>query len=520
MTLAGDGASLRQSSFARWPGLALAGLAGALTVFGYAPFGWAGLPILTLALLFGLWHRAPRARDAAWLGFAFGVGLFGAGVSWLFIALQTFGGMPAPLAAVAIAGLVAFLSLYPALAGWIVVRWTAPNSLARLLAAASAFVLAEWLRGYLFTGFPWLAAGYSQLPDSPLVGFAPVGGVWLVSLAVTLVAALLVHAVDAIETGRWRVVLGCAIGAAAIAMTGAALRGIEWTTPSGEPLPVSLVQGNVAQDLKFDAAFREQTFALYQASGEDGSRTADRAPRVDVSDVRRRGSRRRRRRPREHRESARRRAAVRRVRRRSAGAGKRRTADLQQRRVRRHGAHRPVPQAPSGAVRRDHSREAAGRLGDAQPARDPDRRPGARSRRYRRPSASGTENHRRQHLLRGRVRRRASRSGARRDAARERDQRRLVRPLDRGAPAQSDRGDARDRARTPDAARYEHRASRPPSATTAACLRNCRGSRAACWKSRLPVVAAKPLICGSAMRFRSPRASVLLALAIARGRPR
>jgi apolipoprotein N-acyltransferase len=82
---------------------------------------------------------------------------------------------------------------------------------------------------------------------------------------VTLTAALLVHAVDAIETGRWRTVLGCASAATVIAMTGAALRGIEWTTPSGEALPVSLVQGNVAQDLKFDAAFRDETFALYQA---------------------------------------------------------------------------------------------------------------------------------------------------------------------------------------------------------------------------------------------------------------
>jgi apolipoprotein N-acyltransferase len=249
--------------------MALAALAGALTVFGFAPFGWAGLPIVTLAVLFGLWHRARPARDAAWLGFAFGAGLFGAGVSWLYVALQTFGGMPGPLAAVAIAGLVAFLSLYPALAGWIVVRFTAQGTRARLLAAASAFVLSEWLRGYLFTGFPWLAVGYSQLPDSPLVGFAPVGGVWLVSLAVTLVAALLVYAVDAVEAGRWRAVLGCAIGAAAIAVTGAGLRNIQWTTPSGEPLAVSLVQGNVAQDLKFDAAFREQTFALYQALAEN-----------------------------------------------------------------------------------------------------------------------------------------------------------------------------------------------------------------------------------------------------------
>lgn len=265
MTPAGAVASLPQSFSARWPGTALAALAGAVTVFGFAPFGWAGLPIVTLAVLFGLWHRAACARDAAWLGFAFGMGLFGAGVSWIYIALETFGGMAPPLAFIATAGFVAFLSLYPALAGWIVVRLTAASTFTRLLAAASAFVLAEWLRGYLFTGFPWLAAGYSQLPDSPLVGFAPVGGVWLVSLAVTHVAALLVHAIDAVETGRWRAVLGCAIGAAVIAAGGTTLRGIEWTTPSGEPLPVSLVQGNVAQSLKFDPAFRERTLALYQA---------------------------------------------------------------------------------------------------------------------------------------------------------------------------------------------------------------------------------------------------------------
>lgn len=266
MTVASStGNDLPNSSPARWPRIALALLAGAATVFGFAPFGLAGLPILTLALLFGLWHRAERARDAAWIGFAFGVGLFGAGVSWVYVALETFGGMPAPLAFIATAGFVAFLSLYPALAGWISVRWTSANRPARLLAAASAFVLAEWLRGYLFTGFPWLAAGYSQLPGSRLVGFAPVGGVWLVSLAVTVVAALLVHAVDAIERRQWRVVLGCAMAVAAIGATGGALRGIAWTMASGEPLPVSLVQGNVAQDLKFDAAFREQTFALYQA---------------------------------------------------------------------------------------------------------------------------------------------------------------------------------------------------------------------------------------------------------------
>ena len=268
MTPERNGASLPQSFPAHWLAIALAALAGALTVFGFAPFGWTGLPFLTLALLFGLWHRAARARDAAWLGFAFGAGLFGAGVSWVYVALETFGGMPAPIAFIATAGFVAVLSLFPALAGWISVRLTTPGGLARLLAAANAFVLAEWLRGYVFTGFPWLAAGYSQLPESPLVGFAPLGGVWIVSLAVTHVAALLVHAVDAIETARWRAVLGCAIGAMAIGVAGGGLRNVEWTTPSGEPLPCTSETGNVAQDLKFDAAFREQTFAIYHALAE------------------------------------------------------------------------------------------------------------------------------------------------------------------------------------------------------------------------------------------------------------
>ena len=248
--------------------LFLALLAGAATVFGFEPFGVTALPIVTLAVLFGLWHRATSAREAAWIGFAFGAGLFSAGISWLYVALETFGGMPAPLAFIATAGLVAFLSIYPALAGWVSARLAAPGSIARSIVAASAFVLAEWLRGYVFTGFPWLTAGYSQLPASPLAGFAPIGGVWLVSLAIALISALVVHAVDAIEAGRWRVVAGCAAIAAVVAGMGAAIRNVEWTTQSGAPLEVSLVQGNVAQELKFDPQFRARTFEIYQALAE------------------------------------------------------------------------------------------------------------------------------------------------------------------------------------------------------------------------------------------------------------
>ncbi|HVF63508.1 MAG TPA: apolipoprotein N-acyltransferase [Casimicrobiaceae bacterium] len=244
---------------------ALALVAGVLTVFGFAPFGLAGMPVLALALLFGAWRDVERPRTAGLIGFAFGVGLFGAGVSWVYIALETFGGMPALLAFVATAGFAAFLSLYPALAGWVAVRFTPPSSAMRSIAVASAFVLAEWLRGYLFTGFPWLAAGYAQLPESPLVGFAPIGGVWLVSLAVCVVAALLVQAIDAIERRHLRWVIGSVAAALVVCVAGAALRAVDWTTATGEPLAVSLVQGNIEQDVKFEPSFRDDTFSIYGA---------------------------------------------------------------------------------------------------------------------------------------------------------------------------------------------------------------------------------------------------------------
>jgi apolipoprotein N-acyltransferase len=245
--------------------LALA--AGATAVFAFAPFALPPLTLATLALLFWLWQRAPAARDGAWLGFAFGCGFFGAGVSWVFIALETFGGMPLPVAIVATAGFVAYLALWPALAGWAVVRFTAADSGARLLAAAAAWTLAEWLRGYVFSGFGWLAVGYAEiLPDGmlPLAGYAPVGGVLLVSLAVALCAAAIAGIMSALAAARLAPIVACLGGIAVLVAAGAALTRIEWTTALGAPLAVSLVQGNISQAQKFDPEFRPRNYEIHE----------------------------------------------------------------------------------------------------------------------------------------------------------------------------------------------------------------------------------------------------------------
>jgi apolipoprotein N-acyltransferase len=156
--------------------------------------------------------------------------------------------------------------LFLALAGWAVARITRAESGARLAAAAAAWAMAEWLRGYVLTGYGWLAIGYAEALPSyalPFAGFAPVGGVYLVSLAMAACAAAIVYGIDGIATGRARAMpVGVAI-VALIAGLGAATGRLEWTKAEGAPVTVSLVQGNVAQHQKFDPAFRSRTYERY-----------------------------------------------------------------------------------------------------------------------------------------------------------------------------------------------------------------------------------------------------------------
>ena len=151
-------------------GVAVPLAAGAASVFGFAPFYAWPVPIVTVALLLFTWQRSGTARQAAVSGYAFGLGYFLAGVSWVYVSLHVFGGMPAPLAALATFLFCAYLALFFGAAGWVAVRVAPRTGIARLAAAASAIALGEWLRGWLFTGFPWLNLGTSQAPGGARPG--------------------------------------------------------------------------------------------------------------------------------------------------------------------------------------------------------------------------------------------------------------------------------------------------------------------------------------------------------------
>ena len=232
---------------------------GAVTVFGFAPYYVFPLPVLTLAELFVVWSRAESPRAAAATGFAYGLGLFLFGVSWVYVSLHDFGAMPAPLAAVATFLFCAFLALFPAAAGYACARPAVARAVRYGLLAPAAWTLTEWTRGWIFTGFPWLTFGYSQVPSSPLAGYAPALGIYGVSLAVALSAGILIllwqRAIAAIPHPSsliLRLVLHrSALLLVLVWLAGWALKQVEWTQPVGSPLKVSLLQGNIPQDLKW-----------------------------------------------------------------------------------------------------------------------------------------------------------------------------------------------------------------------------------------------------------------------------
>jgi apolipoprotein N-acyltransferase len=238
----------------------IAVLAGIVTSFAFAPYGWHFLAWIGPAVLFLLWeYESPR--EAAGTGFWFGAALFGAGTWWIYTAIHDFGQAPAWLALFLVAALLAIKGSYYALLGYILVRIAPDPSPGRsLLLIPAGWTLMEWLRGWLFTGFPWLQLGYAQ-SDTPLAALATLGGIHLVNFAVAATAGAVV--VLFFQAGGAR--LAAIALAAALWLGGWLLDGREWTRPAGNPVSIALLQGAIPQDEKWLAANRAATLEKYRA---------------------------------------------------------------------------------------------------------------------------------------------------------------------------------------------------------------------------------------------------------------
>lgn len=271
------------SSFGIWLSLPI----GALLALAFAPFEWWPLAVLCPAYLFLAWFFG-TPRSAAKAGFLFTVGLFLAGTYWLYNTIHEVGHAPAWIAIFLMFAMVAILGGYTAVLGYALARWL-PVSIGAeddglriadtedasstagwgragvgtamhlLLIYPAAYTLLEWFRGWFLSGFPWFALGYSQT-DSPLAGFAPLGGVY----AISLLAAISAGAIALLVLGGKRDRMVSAAVLLAIWIGGAALWRHDWTHVTGRPITVAIVQGAVPQDVKWSVEYRDSTLKLYR----------------------------------------------------------------------------------------------------------------------------------------------------------------------------------------------------------------------------------------------------------------
>jgi apolipoprotein N-acyltransferase len=241
-----------------WRGHLLATLAGALITLSLAPFNWWPTAVISMGLFIWLLDElTPKAALKS--GWFFGFGLFLSGSSWIYVSIHDYGYAPVPLAA----GLTLLWSMSWAILGAVTAygycRWLRDKPTGRYLGFAAIIMLDEWVRSWILTGFPWLFLGYGHI-NSPLAGWAPIGGVFSISFIIASTGAVIFN-----HLKQRKLLPTQAILVAIFWLSGAALQFINWTQPTDhEPINVAMVQANIPQEIKWNRDQLWPTLRHYQ----------------------------------------------------------------------------------------------------------------------------------------------------------------------------------------------------------------------------------------------------------------
>ena len=242
----------------------LAFLAGFVSACGFEPVGaWPLIPI-GFAVLLWLIARAERLRGALAIGWGFGLGQFMLGLNWIATAFTFQAAMPAWLGWIAVVLLSLYLAVYPAIAAGIAWRYGRSDPLAMVLWLAATWIVTEWLRASLFTGFAWNPVGVAMLP-TPMARLAVgIGTYGLSGIAVLFGGALLLLWERRRRSGL--VLLG---GLLAVSLLVTAAAG---PAPSPTDTMLRIVQPNIGQEDRWQGDGLDKINRIAALSGRSNDR--------------------------------------------------------------------------------------------------------------------------------------------------------------------------------------------------------------------------------------------------------
>jgi len=235
-------------------------ISGLTLVFAYAPFSQWYLVLFIPAIVFHKVQQQSPRKAAIFVGI-FAFGWFASGISWVHVSIDQFGGLPLVVSLSLMLLLCLYLALFPALAAYLTARFSAKQQL-NLWLLPSFWLISEYLRSVVLTGFPWLSLGYSQI-NSPLASFAPLIGEVGVTALVIGINICLVKIFNAVKLSSRKNIAFPIIFIFSLGLLSYPLSKVSWVQLTGESAKIALVQGNIEQSLKWQPEQEWPTMLKY-----------------------------------------------------------------------------------------------------------------------------------------------------------------------------------------------------------------------------------------------------------------